>query len=77
MDRGVQRRLLVITFNRVIPLDERIEGIGRRIADEETDLLLAWVVEGASRLIRQRNFTVPPSSKQALVDWMLSAKITP
>jgi P4 family phage/plasmid primase-like protien len=73
MDRGVQRRLLVITFNRVIPLDERIEGIGRRIADEETDLLLAWVVEGASRLIRQRNFTVPPRSKQALVDWMLGA----
>ncbi|MFN9790788.1 MAG: bifunctional DNA primase/polymerase [Holosporales bacterium] len=73
MDRGVQRRLLVITFNRVIPLDERIEGIGRRIADEETDLLLTWVVEGASRLIRQRNFTVPTSSKQALVDWMLGA----
>ncbi len=73
MDRGVQRRLLVITFNRIIPLEERIESIGRRIAAEESDLLLEWAVEGASRLIRQRNFTIPPSSKIALTDWILGA----
>jgi P4 family phage/plasmid primase-like protien len=73
MDRGVQRRLLVLTFNRVIPLEERVEQIGRRIAAEEADLLLAWAVGGASRLIRQRNFTTPPSSKQALADWMYGA----
>lgn len=73
MDRGVQRRLLVITFNRVIPLEERIESIGRRIAAEESDLLLEWAVEGASRLIKQRNFTIPPSSKIALTDWILGA----
>lgn len=73
MDRGVQRRLLVITFNRVIPIEERVEAIGRRIASEEADHLLAWAVEGASRLIRQRNFTIPPSSKVALTDWILGA----
>lgn len=73
MDRGVQRRLLVITFNRVIPLQERVEGIGRRIATDEADLLLTWAVQGASRLIRQRNFTIPPSSKVALTDWILGA----
>jgi P4 family phage/plasmid primase-like protien len=73
MDRGVQRRLLVITFNRVIPLEERIEGIGRRIATEEADHLLAFAVSGASRLIRQRNFTIPASSKVALTDWILGA----
>lgn len=73
MDRGVQRRLLVITFNRTIPLEERIEAIGRRVAAEEADLLLAWAIEGASRLIRQRNFTIPPSSKVALADWIFGA----
>ena len=73
MDRGVQRRLLVITFNRVIPIEERVEAIGRRIASEEADHLLAWAVQGASRLIRQRNFTIPPSSKIALTDWILGA----
>jgi P4 family phage/plasmid primase-like protien len=73
MDRGVQRRLLVLTFNRVIPLEERVEHIGRRIASEEADLLLAWAVGGASRLIRRRTYTTPPSSKQALADWMHGA----
>jgi phage/plasmid-associated DNA primase len=73
MDRGVQRRLLLITFNRIIPIEERVEAIGRRIASEEADLLLSWAVEGASRLIKQRNFTLPPSSKTALIEWILGA----
>lgn len=73
IDRGVQRRLLVITFRRVIPLEERVEHIGHRIATEEADLLLAWVVAGAERLIRQRNYTVPPSSQEALAEWISDA----
>jgi len=73
MDRGVQRRLLVLTFNRTIPAEQRVERIGQRISEEEADLLLAWAVAGASQLIRQRRFTVPPSSRTALQEWLLSA----
>jgi P4 family phage/plasmid primase-like protien len=73
MDRGVQRRLVVIPFNHVIPLEERIEGIGQRIATEEADLLLEWAVEGASRLIKQRNFTISKSCKASLTNWVLDA----
>ena len=73
MDRGVQRRLLVITCNRVIPVEERIEFIGRRAGEEEPDLLLAWAVAGAARLIQQRGFTIPQSSKVALRDWLFGA----
>jgi phage/plasmid-associated DNA primase len=73
LDKGVQRRLLVITFNRTIPENERVENIGLRIADEEAGWLLMWAVAGASRLIRQRLFTIPPSSKIALRDWLLGA----
>ncbi len=72
VDRGVQRRLLVIPFTRSIPLDERIEDIGKRIAAEEPDLLLAWAVEGAARLIRRRNFAIPQSCHDALCEWVLS-----
>ena len=72
VDRGVQRRLLLITFTRTIPLEERIEDIGKRIAAEEPDLLLAWAVEGASRLIRQRNFAIPQSCHEELLEWVLS-----
>jgi putative DNA primase/helicase len=73
LDKGVQRRLLVITFNRTIPEDERVENIGLRIADIEADWLLMWAVAGASRLIRQRAFTIPSSSKDALREWLLGA----
>ena len=70
MDRGVQRRLLVLTFNRTIPEDERVEHIGGRISTEETDLLLDWAVKGAQRLLKQRYFTEPASSKDALREWL-------
>lgn len=73
MDRGVQRRLLVILFNRVIPSEERVEAIGRRIAEEEADLLLGWAVAGAARLIQRRDFSIPASSKAALNDWLYGA----
>jgi P4 family phage/plasmid primase-like protien len=73
IDRGVQRRLLVVPFNRVIPKEERIENIGLRIGVAEPDLLLSWAVEGASRLIRQRDFTIPPSSKATLQEWLYTA----
>lgn len=70
LDRGVQRRILIISFRRSIPLKERIENIGNRIATEEADLLLAWAVQGAADLIRQRNFTIPESSKEEMNDWL-------
>jgi putative DNA primase/helicase len=73
MDRGVQRRLLVIPFSRTIPEDERVDNIGLRVADEEAVFLLCWAVAGASRLLRQRGFTVPPSSNAALPEWFFSA----
>ncbi len=73
IDRGVQRRLLVVTFNRTIPKEERVENIGQRIAREEADLLLAWVVAGASRLVARRNFTIPTSCAQALTEWIFGA----
>jgi hypothetical protein len=56
-----------------IPRDERVESIGSRVAENEADMLLTWAVAGASQLIRQRGFTIPPSSKTALRDWLLSA----
>lgn len=70
LDRGVQRRILIISFCRTIPLEERVENIGKRIATEEADLLLAWAVAGAAALIRQRNFTIPESSNEEMKEWL-------
>lgn len=71
MDRGVLRRLLVLPFNRSVPLADRVENIGKRIAVEEPNLLLAFAVEGAISLVRRRNFEVPQSCRDELNDWVL------
>jgi hypothetical protein len=73
MDKGVRRRLLVLEFHRSIPVSEQIENIGQRIAREEPDLLLAWAIEGAADILRERQFSEPPSSKQALAEWTQTA----
>jgi P4 family phage/plasmid primase-like protien len=73
MDAGVRRRLIVVEFLRTIPREERIDHIGKRIARDEADLLLAWAVEGAQRVLQQGHFSEPESSKQVLADWTKTA----
>ena len=60
IDPGVLRRLLILEFNRVIPSEER-DGKLERLPIEHADEFLAWLVDGASRYIRQGGFTVPES----------------
>jgi putative DNA primase/helicase len=72
-DRGVQRRLLVLTFNRTIPRQEQVANIGQRIAIEEADALLTFAVEGAARVIKSRRFTEPESSRATLNEWIFGA----
>ena len=73
MDAGVRRRLIVVEFLRTIRLSERIVDIGKRIAREEPDALLAWAVEGARRVLARGYFNEPASSKQALTEWTQTA----
>jgi P4 family phage/plasmid primase-like protien len=71
MDRGVKRRLTVVTFNRVIPKEERIPNLGKRIAHEEMDLLLAWAVDGLLRVARNGwQFTELAASVDRIEDWL-------
>lgn len=73
MDRGVQRRLMPIVFNRTIPREERIPHIGQRIVEEELDLVLAWAVDGAMRLLERNRFSELASSREALEEWAHNA----
>jgi P4 family phage/plasmid primase-like protien len=70
IDRGVERRLLVVVFGRKIPPNEQIEELGKRIAAEEPDLLLAFAVAGAKRLLASGRFSIPPSSRARLLQWL-------
>jgi P4 family phage/plasmid primase-like protien len=73
MDPGVQRRLLVMKLLRTIPDGERVAELGKLIAAQEPDLLLAWAVEGASRLLARGDFENPQWAQDALREWTTMA----
>jgi P4 family phage/plasmid primase-like protien len=73
MDRGVIRRLMPVVFNRTIPEEERIPNIGQRIVADELDLVLAWAVRGAARLLGRGHFPELASSREALQEWAQGA----
>ncbi len=71
LDRGLQRRLVVLTFNRPIPLSEVIVDIADRICRDELDLLLSFAIAGAIRLMRRQSYTIPSSSEVSLRSWLI------
>lgn len=75
MDRGVRRRLQVLTFERSIPPGERVVDIGRKTATHEAELLLAFAVHGACRLVKQRQFTHTESGRRRMADWILESDL--
>jgi hypothetical protein len=70
LDRGLQRRLVVVRFNRPIPENEIIPDIADRIRRDELHLLLGMAIAGAQRLMVNKGYTIPASSKEALVGWL-------
>lgn len=71
LDRGLQRRLVVVRFNRTIPENEIIPDIIEKIREDELHLVLQFAVAGAQRLIRNKAYTIPGSSKEALQSWLM------
>ena len=68
-DPGIRRRLAVLEFLRVIPVGERIERIGSRIAVEEADILLAWALGAAKHILTKRVYEEPSCSKALVTEW--------
>lgn len=54
------RRWLVLDFNRVIPVAERIPNFAEILIAEEREAIAAWAVEGLMRIERD-GWTIPPS----------------
>jgi energy-coupling factor transporter ATP-binding protein EcfA2 len=68
MGREIQKRFLVIEFNRTIPADERDDQV-EFIGDKHPDAFAAFVIEGACRYIAQGGFTEPASARAAMDNW--------
>ena len=66
---GFWRRLTVIAFNRVFDEEEQDEHLAEKIIAEELAGVVSWLLAGAHRLLRQGQYTLPPSSKHYVTSW--------
>jgi phage/plasmid-associated DNA primase len=72
IDDAIARRITIIRFNRMWKpgKDMQADLVERILADpNERNAVLAWIVEGAARLIRNKRFTEPPSSVAEVRAW--------
>lgn len=71
---GFWRRFVVVAFNRSFKGDPaRDPHIVEKILASERAGIVAWMLEGAERLIRARDYTIPESHHRALADWRKNA----
>lgn len=62
---GFARRAVIISFNRIFSLAERDANLGLALAAEQPGIL-AFAVEGLTRLLKRGHFVPPPSSEEIL-----------
>lgn len=65
---GFLRRWLIFPFTRPVPNSQKEIGLGESIGAEEREAIVAWALEGYERLIKNRDYTTPPSHTQAIRD---------
>jgi P4 family phage/plasmid primase-like protien len=71
---GFWRRFVVVAFNRSFKDDpERDPHIARTILATELLAVVAWMVAGAQRLMREGAYTIPPSHDAAMAAWQAAA----
>lgn len=75
VDRGLQRRLLIVPMIRVIPDAEQIARIAQCILDEEMHLLVAWAIAGAARALARKDLARPRSSIEAKRAWLAEGDV--
>jgi phage/plasmid-associated DNA primase len=66
---GFWRRLILIKFRREFSKVEADRGIGPRIAKEEAQGIVAWLVEGAKRAAARGHYAEPESHAEGLAEW--------
>jgi P4 family phage/plasmid primase-like protien len=67
---GFWRRLIVVRYNRHFHNDPECDPqIAERIIGAELPIVVAWMLEGASRIMREKGYTVPSSHVVELDAW--------
>jgi len=73
MSHGFWRRWMVVRFNREFMEHEQDKGLTDRIIENEKAQILWWALEGASRLAKNNNYSVPVSVQMAVDTWRQEA----
>jgi len=69
VDNGIERRIVVLPFNRTIPEGERIPDIGEKIAQNEGHIVIALAIRAAEGLLKNGVYTIPQSCITATQQW--------
>ena len=71
VDPGLERRLIVIPFDRTIPINERIPLIAKRIANEEGSTLVSEAIRLAAEVFKKGSYTLPDPCIEATKQWFI------
>lgn len=72
---GFWRRFIVLPFTRVFLPGEEDPGIVEKVL-QDRPAIVAWILDGAVRILRQGRFTViPESTAKAKLEWQLDADV--
>jgi len=75
VDSGVERRLSVIPFDTTIPKTERVVGIGRTVATQQTNQVIALAVIQLCEVIKRGYFKIPETVEETTTQWFHDADL--
>lgn len=69
--RAFFRRFIFLTFSRVFRETDPdfVLDIGKKIVAAEKEIIPSWALQGVVRALKQRRYTIPPSSELAIKRW--------
>lgn len=73
VDNGVERRLVVVPFERTIPECERIPELGQKIATTEGDVVVSLAINAAAKLLTRGQYSIPAKCETATAQWFKDA----
>jgi len=73
IDAGIKRRLVVIPFNRTIPVEERILDFETKLMREQGDILISEAIREAAMVFKNGHYSIPASCQEATTQWMKDA----
>lgn len=72
---GFMRRFMIVQFNRRFDAGEAVVGLEMRIIETELAGVCLWALRGAERLLKQGHYSIPDSSRAAVVEWREEADV--